>query len=209
MSGLRLPYAFDAPVTTSRLVLRTMRDEDVDDIHAYQSRPDVCRYLPFEPRTREEVADKVARHAAARALCGDGDYWQLAVERLSEPGRVIGDVYFTIRSVADAGGEIGWTMHPRCFGQGYMTEAASAVLGIAFGTLGLHRVIANLDARNDASAALCRRLGMREEARFLEDMWFKGEWSDTAIYAILAREWTGRPERRRDGDAGASGFGHP
>jgi len=46
-----------------------------------------------------------------------------------------------------------------------------------------------LDPRNHASAALCRRLGMREEARFVEDLWFKGSWGDTAIYAILDREW--------------------
>jgi RimJ/RimL family protein N-acetyltransferase len=37
-----------------------------------------------------------------------------------------------------------------------------------------HRVIAELDARNEASVALCGRLGMREEANFIEDLWFKG-----------------------------------
>jgi len=51
-------------------------------------------------------------------------------------------------------------------------------------------VRAELDPRNDASIALCRRLGMREEAHFVEDMWFKGEWADTGVYAILASEWT-------------------
>jgi RimJ/RimL family protein N-acetyltransferase len=60
---------------------------------------------------------------------------------------------------------------------------------MAFGTLGLHRVFAQLDPRNDASIALCRRLGMREEAYLVEDLWFKGAWGDTAIYAILDREW--------------------
>ena len=53
-----------------------------------------------------------------------------------------------------------------------------------------HRVRAVLDPRNTPSAALCRRLGMRQEAHFVEDLWFKGEWGDTAVYAILAREWT-------------------
>jgi RimJ/RimL family protein N-acetyltransferase len=185
----RLPYEFSATLRTARLVLRTMTTDDVDDIHAYQSREDVCRYLPFEPRTREEVAEKIAAYSRALTLSVDGDYWQLAVERASDPGRVIGDVYFTIRSTGDAAGEIGWTLHPDFFGQGYMTEAAGALLGIAFGTLGLHRVFAQLDPRNDASIALCRRLGMREEAHFVEDLWFKGAWGDTAIYAILEREW--------------------
>jgi RimJ/RimL family protein N-acetyltransferase len=186
---LRLPYEFSAAVSTDRLVLRGMTDADVDDIHAYQSRADVCRYLPFEPRTRDEVAEKVAKYSTALALNGEGDFWQLAIERAAEPGRVIGDLYFTIKSVGNATGEIGWTLHPDFTGQGYMTEAAGALLGIAFGTLGLHRVFAQLDPRNDASIALCTRLGMRSEAYFVEDLWFKGDWGDTAIYAILDREW--------------------
>jgi RimJ/RimL family protein N-acetyltransferase len=185
----RLPYAFGAPLRTGRLLLRTMTEADVDDVHAYRSREDVCRYLMFEPQTRDEVAAKVARYAQAISLAGDGDYWQLAIERASAPGRVIGDLYFTVKSVANAAGEIGWTLHPEFAGRGYMTEAARAVLDIAFGTLALHRVTAELDPRNAASVALCRRLGMREEAHFVEDLWFKGEWGDTGIYAILDREW--------------------
>ena len=48
---------------------------------------------------------------------------------------------------------------------------------------------AELDPRNTASIALCKRLGMREEAYFVEEMMFKGEWGDTGVYAILEREW--------------------
>ena len=126
---------------------------------------------------------------------GDGDYWQLAVQRAGEGGRVIGDVYFTVRSVADASAEIGWTLHPQHRSHGYMTEAASAVLQIAFDEIGLHRVMARLDPRNLPSVALCRRLGMREEAHLVEDVWFKGEWGDTGVYAILDREWSARSLR--------------
>jgi RimJ/RimL family protein N-acetyltransferase len=195
---LRLPYEFGAPRRTERLLLRTMTPADTDDVHAYQSREDVCRYLMFEPRTREEVAAKVAQHAEAKALRGDGDYWQLAIERLDAPGRVIGDLYFALKSVANATGEIGWSLHPDFHGGGYMTEAASAGLDIAFGEIGLHRVRADLDPRNAASIALCRRLGLREEAYFVEDLWFRGAWADTGIYAILDREWAARA---RDGGA--------
>jgi RimJ/RimL family protein N-acetyltransferase len=190
MPSVRLPFEFPSPVRTSRLLLRPMSGKDVDDIHAYQSIPDVCRYLTFGPRTREQVAEKVAKYSTAVVLHGDGDFWQLAIERSDEPGHVIGDVFFTIKDAANATCEIGWTLHPDQTGSGYMTEAARAVLGIAFRDLGLHRAIADLDPRNQASAALCVRLGMREEARFVENLWCKGEWADTAIYAILAREWT-------------------
>lgn len=186
---MRLPYSLPSPLRTERLLLRTMTLDDVDDIHAYQSRPDVCRYLTFEPRTREEVTDKVSLYAKAIALRGEGDYWQIAIERASDAGRVIGDLYFSIKSAASATGVIGWTLHPDHTGQGYMTEAARALLRIAFAEIQLHRVVADLDPRNQTSIALCRRLGMRQEAHFVEDAWSKGEWIDTLIYAILEREW--------------------
>ena len=69
-----------------------------------------------------------------------------------------------------------------------MTEAASAVLKLAFEVLRLHRVKADLDGRNTSSAALCRRLGMRQEAYFVKDMWSKGEWTDTLMFGLLAAE---------------------
>jgi RimJ/RimL family protein N-acetyltransferase len=182
---LTLPYTLTEPLRTARLTLRPVATADVDDLHAYQSDPEVCRYLPYEPRSRAEVAEKVAQWSAALTLSGEGDYWILALEH---GGRVIGDLYFAITS--DAGADIGWVLHPEHSGRGYMTEAAGAILDLAFGELERHRVRAVLDPRNTASAALCRRLGMRQEAHFVEDLWFKGEWGDTAVYAILAREWS-------------------
>ena len=192
MPSVRLPFTFPGPVRTARLVLRAMSGDDVDDIHAYQSLPDVCRYLPFEPRDRGEVAAKIAKHSTALVLEGAGDYWQLAIEPAGDPGHVIGDVYFAIKDVTSATCEIGWTLHPDHTGSGYMTEAAQAMLTIAFTELGVHRAIAQLNPRNHASAGLCTRLGMRPEAHFVEDSWFKGAWGDTAIYAILDREWAAR-----------------
>ncbi|MCZ6353685.1 GNAT family protein, partial [Escherichia coli] len=55
---------------------------------------------------------------------------------------------------------------------------------------------AELDARNSASAALCERLGMRLEATHLQDLFSKGEWTDSLVYAALASD---RP--RDHGDA--------
>jgi RimJ/RimL family protein N-acetyltransferase len=182
---VKLPYTLTGPLRTERLTLRIMTLDDAEDIHAYRSREDVCRYIPHEPRGLEEVRAKVAEYAEAQMLATDGDYWQLAVERA---GRVIGDVYFAIASVQHQTGEIGWSLHPDFQGQGYMTEAATAILRLAFTELEVHRVKAVLDARNDASAALCRRLGMRQEGHFLQDEWFKGEWSDTLVFGLLASE---------------------
>lgn len=186
-----LPYVFSAPLRTERLTLRLMTDADVDDILGYQSLEEVCRYQLFEPRSREEVAEKVAQNAVATSLAKDGDYLQLALELSGDDdvSRVIGDSYFRLASVENSKGEIGWSLHPDFVGRGFAAEAASAVLALAFGTLRLHRVVAGLDPRNDRSIALCKRLGMREEAYFVRDLWFKGAWGDSGEYAILRDEW--------------------
>jgi RimJ/RimL family protein N-acetyltransferase len=190
-----VPFEFTEPIRTDRLILRLMTTDDVDDISVYQSLEEVCRYLLFEPRSREEVAEKVAKHAQQTTLEKDGDYLQLALElpgSAGARGRVIGDSYFTITSIENSQAEIGWTMHPDFTGRGYATEAASAVLDVAFRQIELHRVHAELDPRNDASIALCIRLGMREEAHFVEDLKFRGGWADTGVYGLLRSEWMSR-----------------
>lgn len=186
---MSLPFHFTEPIRTDRLTLRLMTAEDVDDVHAYQSRDDVCRYLLHEPRSHEEVVEWVAKYAAATRLAENDDWIEPAIEL---DGRVIGHMYLNLASVENRGAEIGWTLHPDFFGHGYASEAATAILELAFDRLGLHRVRAELDPRNDASIALCRRLGMREEARFVKDLMFKGEWGDTGVYAILDEEWAAR-----------------
>ncbi len=92
----------------------------------------------------------------------------------------------------DGTAEIGYVFSPTVSGRGFATESCRALLRLAFGDLGVHRVIGRLDARNTASAGVLERLGMRLEARFVEDEWFKGEWTTTLVYALLEREWRDR-----------------
>ena len=115
----------------------------------------------------------------------------LAAERRDD-GRVIGDVSLSLRSVFHRQGEIGFVFHPDVQGRGYGREAATAMLHVAFGEVGLHRVYGRTDARNEASAGLMRRLGMRQEAHLRDNEIFKGEWSDELVFAILEDEWKAR-----------------
>lgn len=190
-----IPHQF-APIRTERLLMRVMTLDDVGDVHAYMSDPEVCRYLLFEPRSREIVTEKLTAWSAMGRLARTGDDLELALELVDgeDAGRVIGHSYFKLTSVDDLSGEIGWTLHPDFEGRGYASESASAMLRYAFEVLGLHRVTAELDPRNDASIALCRRLGMREEALLRENLWFKGAWGDTGVYAILAQEWAAKAD---------------
>jgi aminoglycoside 6'-N-acetyltransferase len=184
------PWEFAEPIRTERLVLRVLEPSDAPAVHAWMGDPEVARYQLYEPRSLDVVEEKVAEYAQARRLAEKGDYIQPAIVVDDE---VVGAMYLTIASLDDATAEIGWALRADRQGRGYATEAATALLDLAFGPLGMHRVVAELDPRNLASVALCERLGMRHEAHFVENLWFKGEWADTGIYAILDREWTAPP----------------
>ncbi|MCU1561161.1 GNAT family N-acetyltransferase, partial [Mycetocola sp.] len=86
---------FREPIETERLILRLETDADIDAVHSWQSRADVCQYLLYEPRDRQTVAAKIAQESQRTRLEANGDYLQLAVERRSD-GRVIGQMYFTV-----------------------------------------------------------------------------------------------------------------
>lgn len=179
------------PIVTERLLLRPLDPAtDTDAVLAYQSRPDVCRYIPYEPRTRDEVAARLGDPERNRStLEAEGQALWLAVVR-RDTEQLIGDVVLFWRSAEHRSGEIGYVLDPAHQGAGFATEAARALLALAFDSgLGLHRVIARVDARNEASAAVLRRLGMRQEAVLVENEWFKGEWSTEIDFAILDTEW--------------------
>lgn len=184
--GMAMPWDL-RPLEGARIRLDRMRADDFDALYAIQSDPDVCRYLLYEPRSAERVQEVLERDSAATRLGEEGSFVQPAIRDGS--GRLIGTMYFKIASVPDRTAEIGWLLDPRFQGHGFAHEAASLLLDLAFGELGLHRVYAELDPRNAASVALCLRLGMRHEAHFRDHMWFKGDWADTGIYAVLEHEW--------------------
>ena len=181
-----VPFSLSEPISFGRITLRAMSESDVEAIHGWMSDPEVVRYLLYEPRARAEVLDKVREYSAALRLEKDGDYLQPVIV---VQGEVVGLMYFKIVSTTDLTAEIGWTIALQHQRNGYAFDAARAVLRLGFEVLGLRRVFAELDPRNQASAALCRRLGMRHEAHFVEAMLVKQEWTDSSIYAILHREW--------------------
>lgn len=177
------------PRRTERLVLRPFRRGDEQDVLAYRSREDVVRYMPADPMRQDGAEAFIAERGEATRIAADNDRIILAVEH---EGRVIGDIVIKAGLMADRQAEIGWVFNPDYHGRGLATEAARELLALVFGDLDMHRAWAQLDPRNAASARLCERLGMRQEGNFRQDIWFKGEWGDTAVYAVLAAEWRDR-----------------
>lgn len=155
---------------------------------AFKSQSSVVRYVPYGPLTREDVLERVRTVWSRTELTEPGQSMTLAVEE-RDTGILVGDVVLFWHSAQHRTGEIGYILAPEATGKGYATEAGKALLRLGFDDLGLHRIRAAIDERNERSARVLERLGMRREGRLVEDTWCKGEWVTTLTYAILDREW--------------------
>lgn len=178
-----LRAAPELPVRTERLLIRRPRMEDAAALHAWYGDEQVARYLLTPALSREEMEAELVRRTSEGT--DRADVLPLVVEH---DGDVIGDLVLFLKSPSYSQGEVGWTVNPAFGGRGFATEAARALLDLAFGHYRMHRVYADLDARNERSRLLCERLGMRLEMHALRDYWSKGEWTDTYRYALLREE---------------------
>jgi RimJ/RimL family protein N-acetyltransferase len=145
---------------TARLILRRWHPSDRPAYAAMNADPEVMAFPgPLSRRDSDAEIDRFEQRWAHDGFCF------AAVERRSD-GALLGMTGLA-RCNMDAPFcpcvEIGWRLARPHWGQGYATEAARGWLGHAFGTLGLHEVVAFTDPGNHRSLAVMRRLGMRRD----------------------------------------------
>jgi len=183
-----------SPRRTERLVLRELVAADGEAFHAFESDPEVVRYMTWGVRSLDEVV-RYVNGCRADAHVEPRRTWELAVVRADDE-RVIGRTGFNVvHATADADvhdAVIWYVLERAAWGHGYAGEAVRELLRVAFADVGVHRAVADVDPRNAPSAKLCERLGMRREAHFVENIRIGGDWCDTWIYALLRREWLAR-----------------
>jgi RimJ/RimL family protein N-acetyltransferase len=175
-------------ISTERLVLRRFRPGDADTLAAYRSAPDVAAYQSWDAPYSVERA-RYAIETMAEADPAEPGWFQYAVE--VKAGRAhIGDVGVNLNDNRRQA-EIGYTIAPERQGCGYATEAVRAVLERLFTVQGLHKVSAECDARNVASARLLERVGFVREGLLRQHTWIKGEWTDDLLYGLLEEDFFG------------------
>jgi [ribosomal protein S5]-alanine N-acetyltransferase len=142
-------------LATERLALRPVTALDLTALVTHWTAPDVRRFL-FDGAvlSADEVGAVIAESSASFARDGYG-FW---VAEGLVGAAFVGTV--GLRQLEDLGPEIVYSLAPDAWGGGYATEAASAVLEYALGTLGLPEVLAEVDEGNAASVAVLTRLGM-------------------------------------------------
>ncbi|MGY1519403.1 GNAT family N-acetyltransferase [Luteimonas sp. A482] len=180
-------------LTGQRLCLRGPRVQDIDDVFALFSHADVMRFWSSAPmRVRmqaegkvEEMLDGFARRESLN--------WLIAARR---DDRAIGSCTLYRFDARHRRAEVGYALHPDWWGRGLATEAVALALDWGFHRLGLHRIEADIDPRNEASRRLLAGLGFRREGLLRQRFLIDGSASDSEIFGLLQDEWRpGKPRR--------------
>ncbi|GAA1161098.1 GNAT family protein [Kribbella jejuensis] len=167
-------------VRTERLSVRRFTAGDAERFAAYRSDPVVARFQGWEA----PVALADARETVERFAAGDPEapgWFQYAV---ALDDVLIGDLGLKLHENRMQA-ELGFTLATEYQGHGYASEAVRGLLQHLFVDRQLHKVSAECDARNTASARLLERVGFTREGLRLSHTWFKGEWTDDLLYGYL------------------------
>ncbi len=179
-------------IRTPRLLLRELAESDAAAANLYESDPAVVRYQSHPPRSLEDSLAYIRRVHTATAATSPRRLFDLAVTLSGSPDSpLIGRIGLNITDPDSGQAALWYILHPAQWGHGYIPEAARALLDFGFAELGLHRVMVDTDPRNLASIRVAQKLGMRKEAHLVENVFLKGEWCDSLLFAILKREWNG------------------
>jgi len=176
-------------LTTERLILRQIGEDDLEPHMTLLNTPNVMRHLGgVQPR-----AVIAAKHAASRAgFAEHGFGFMLMVERAS--GEIVG--HCGLRHVASRlapnpqDHEIGWLVREDRWRMGYAHEAMRAVVDWGFAVHTAPQIVALTIAANVGSWRLMEKLGMaRRPDLDFTDPAMPPEQNPTIQYAITRAEW--------------------
>jgi len=143
---------------TPRLLLRTWRDTDLDDLVWLHSQVQASRYLSItgQPWTRDEAAGRMTGWAEEYRLHG---VTKFKLQRRDDE-RFVGRPGVSMFA-ATGQFELGYAIAPEFWGQGYATEIAGALANFFFDRKIRDHFIAFAHVDNTASLNVLEKIGMR------------------------------------------------
>jgi RimJ/RimL family protein N-acetyltransferase len=160
------------PDPTRRLRFREMTDEDLDEVAGVLSVPDPVR-PELRPGTRADAERWIAWNKRSYTELGHG-LW--VVE--AHDGTFVGDCGLTVQDIeGEPHVEVGYHVHAALRGQGFATEAATAVREAARQG-GVGHLVAIIRPENLPSQRVARKIGLTLERR----VWKNG--GDALVFGV-------------------------
>lgn len=146
---------------TKRLILRHQVITDLDDLWALYCDPEITKYIPDAPRSREEAKEELEWHMNGHPRHPDLGLWATIHKETGNFTGRCGLLPWTIDGQNEV--EVAYTIAREHWGQGLATEAARAILHYGFEKLNLSRLISLIDSENIASRRVAEKIGMAFE----------------------------------------------
>lgn len=188
------PVLLDLPdrIETARLVLRAPRPGDGEVVLAgvMETIEDLRRFpasmsWALAEQTRDSAEEYCRRGAAGWLLRNDFPFLLFQRGADGTEGAHVGNCGIHRFDWPRRVFEIGWWCRRSMQGQGYITEAARAVMEFAFAQLGARRVWCHCDDANRKSWAVAERIGLRHEGTALSERADPdGTRRDMRVYAL-------------------------
>ncbi len=171
---------------TERLLIRPLVESDADSIFSIYSDSETMRYWNTEPWDDFSKSKELIQKDIKALL--SGSYLRLGIET-KNGSELIGNCSLFSFNEQCKRAEIGYILGRLFWGQGFMKEALTALIDYAFNILLLHRIEADIDPGNMASARILNRLGFNKEGHLKERWIVNGEIMDSDLFGLLRHEW--------------------
>ncbi len=170
-------------IKTERLKLREIAESDLEFILEIEQRPETNEFESMEQPDVDYLTERF-------------NWFIENVEGLPKSGGVrfvvlsgsrrIGDMSLVCTWEDTQEWELGFSFLREYWSKGYAAEAVRALAEFAFGELGIHKLVMNINADNVRSTRLAEKLGFVKEGHMREARLFNGSWNDETVYAMLS-----------------------
>lgn len=182
-----------------RLTLEPVDSHNARELWRILSAPDLRRYQDI-PRLRVEEFERQVRSRPRVLQANVTGRFEWLV-RVGDPAHAVGWVSLRVNERAPDVGEIGYSLVEEARGNGYATEALTAIVAEAFGTSELAELQACCVPENQSSRAVLDRAGFAEVRLLRGGAMIRGRHVDVMLYSIQRGGWTRtRQERAERGD---------
>jgi ribosomal-protein-alanine N-acetyltransferase len=183
------------PMRTPRLILRRLAPTDWKDLLEYYAEESLFQFDFREPLQEEQILHWLEGDPQ-RSLTKPGTGLTVGIV-VRQTEKLIGDAGIRLSDAEHSQAHLSLCINRHFHRQGFATETMAAMLVFCFREIGLRRVTAACDSRNTAALGLLAKAGLRREGEFVKDQQVKGQWINTAWFAMLGEEYTQRTNQAR------------
>lgn len=174
-------------IVGDQLGLREITPADARALLGVYGDSAATQYMPFEPRTPEQV-NAIIEAAMKDAADDPRQVYALAVTD-TDAGEVIGVARLSIERDHPHSAEIGFGLRPDHWGRGLGTELVRLLLRLGLAELGLHRLWGARAPENTSAQLVMLTAGMVEEGRIRHHVPIRDTWRDSIVHSIVEDEW--------------------